>query len=97
MITLTPRYYQKEAVKEIFNYFDHEQGNPLIVLPTGSGKSLVQALIADKIIHEYAGCRILFLTHQQELIQQIQRIRCSSTCRLFTGTGNHDFGECSRT
>jgi DNA repair protein RadD len=70
MITLDPRYYQRQSVDEIFKYFDTEIGNPLIVLPTGSGKSLVQALIADKVIHEYDGARILFLTHQQELIQQ---------------------------
>jgi DNA repair protein RadD len=66
-----PRYYQSEAVDAIFDYFETDDaGNPLVELPTGSGKSLVQTMIAEKILREFPECRILFLTHQQELIKQ---------------------------
>jgi DNA repair protein RadD len=67
---LTPRYYQAEAVDSVFDYFLEHAGNPLVCLPTGSGKSIVQAMIADRLIKEYPKSRILFLTHQQELIKQ---------------------------
>jgi DNA repair protein RadD len=66
-----PYYYQQEAVDAIFNYFNlDDPGHPLVELPTASGKSLVQAMIADKILKDYPDCRLLFLTHQQQLIKQ---------------------------
>jgi DNA repair protein RadD len=66
-----PRYYQQEAVDAIFNYFEKDDcGHPIIELPTAAGKSLLQAMIAERILKEYPECRILFLTHQQELIKQ---------------------------
>ena len=67
----TPRYYQTEAVNKLFDYFDRpDASHPLIDLPTASGKSLVQAMIAEKILDEYPKCRLLFLTHRKELISQ---------------------------
>jgi DNA repair protein RadD len=66
-----PRYYQKESVDKLFEYFNRtDASHPLIDLPTASGKSLVQAMIAEKILNEYPDCRLLFLTHRKELIQQ---------------------------
>ena len=66
-----PRYYQTEAVEAIFNYFETDDpGHPLVELPTAAGKSMIQAMIAEKILNEFPECRILFLTHQQELIKQ---------------------------
>ena len=72
LMKLEPRYYQAEAVEAIFDYFDSEEGagNPLVELPTASGKSLVQVMIGAKVLNEFPDCRILFLTHQQELIKQ---------------------------
>jgi DNA repair protein RadD len=67
----TPYYYQSEAVNAVFDYFMLDDcGNPLVELPTGAGKSLVQVMIADRMLKEYPDCRVLFLTHQQELIKQ---------------------------
>ena len=66
-----PYYYQREALDSIFTYFNRDDAShPLITLPTGSGKSLLQAMIAEKILKDYNECRILFITHQQELIFQ---------------------------
>jgi DNA repair protein RadD len=40
---LTPRPYQQAAITAIYRYFEKESGNPLIVIPTAGGKSLVMA------------------------------------------------------
>jgi DNA repair protein RadD len=69
-MVLEPRYYQTEAVNAVFDYFLEHDGNPLICIPTGGGKSIIQSMIADRLIREYPKSRILFLTHQQELIKQ---------------------------
>jgi len=67
---ITPRYYQQDSTDAIFNYFFVKKGNPIAVLPTGSGKSLVQAMIVKKLLEDYPGQRVLLATHQQELISQ---------------------------
>jgi DNA repair protein RadD len=64
------RDYQLAAVDAIFNYFIHSDGNPLIALPTGTGKSLVIAEFLKRIFTLYPNQRILKLTHVKELIQQ---------------------------
>lgn len=63
------RWYQQEAVDTAYNYLCCEAGNPLICLPTGSGKSLVIAELARRAVMEYGG-RVLVLQHRKELIQQ---------------------------
>ena len=44
MIQLRP--YQSAAIEAIYGYFAEKTGNPLIVLPTGTGKGLVIAAFA---------------------------------------------------
>lgn len=64
------RDYQTEAINALYAWFqDHEDGNPLIVLPTGAGKSLVQAKICEDAL-QWEGTRLLLLTHSKELIEQ---------------------------
>jgi len=64
------RYYQQDAYDSFFRYTaKNHKKNPLMVLPTGSGKSLLQAEIVLKIL-SYPKTRILMLTHQKELIRQ---------------------------
>ena len=56
---LEPRYYQQEAVAAIFDYYQSEDaGHSLVCLPTATGKSLVQSMIAEKILKDFADCRI---------------------------------------
>lgn len=64
------RYYQREAVDAIFKYFQHSTGNPLVVLPTGAGKSLTMAAFIHEAIQAYPSTRVLLLTHVKELIEQ---------------------------
>lgn len=67
---LVPRYYQIEALEALQEYTATNHGsNPLIVLPTGTGKALLQAMIVKWML-EWDHTKILLLTHQKELILQ---------------------------
>jgi len=68
MIELRP--YQQAAVDSVYSYFMSHDGWPLIVLPTGTGKSLVLADFTRGAIGNYPATRILILTHVRELIEQ---------------------------
>jgi len=61
------RPYQLDAVRAASRSIQDEK-NPLIVLPTGTGKSLVIADITRRAVA--AGRRVLVLTHVRELIAQ---------------------------
>ena len=68
MLELRP--YQRAAIDGLYNYWSDKKGdNPIIVAPTGSGKSLIIAhLIKDAM--SYPGTRVLILTHIKELLEQ---------------------------
>jgi DNA repair protein RadD len=63
-----PRYYQSEANDAVWGFLSSEPGNPLIVLPTGAGKSLVIAMLCQQALA--FGGRVVVLQHRKELIQQ---------------------------
>ena len=63
------RWYQKEACEAAWDYLCSDSGNPVICLPTGSGKSLVIAELARRAVIDYGG-QILILQHRKELISQ---------------------------
>ena len=74
------RYYQEEAVESLFDYFDNHGGtgsdgkpikaNPLICLPTGTGKSLVIAKFIERAMKRHPKTRFLMSTHVKTLISQ---------------------------
>lgn len=65
------RWYQEEAVQAFWDYFNNGgRGNPLLVLPTGSGKSIVIAEIIKRIFATYPGQRVMVLAHVKELVEQ---------------------------
>lgn len=68
-----PRWYIEEAVQSLFNYFQTNTGNPLIAMPTGTGKSVVIAKFLHRAFQEYPGTRAIGLTHVKELIEQDAR------------------------
>ena len=63
------RPYQREAVDAVYDFWRNGGGNGIIVIPTGGGKSLIQAQLI-KEIQENWSARILVLTHVKELIKQ---------------------------
>jgi len=64
------RSYQTEAIESLYAYFSGNTGNPLVVMPTGTGKSVVIGGFIREAVTAYRGTRILVLTHVKELIQQ---------------------------
>jgi DNA repair protein RadD len=64
------RDYQSEAIEALYDYFSAEDGNPLIVMPTGTGKSVVLAAFLRQAIEGWSDTRVLVLTHVKELIKQ---------------------------
>jgi len=67
MIELRP--YQKQAVEACYKYLREKNDNGCLVLPTGSGKSVVLAQICSDAVSLWDG-RVLVLAHVQELIEQ---------------------------
>tara|TARA_R110001599_G_scaffold101935_1_gene260456 strand:+ start:4873 stop:6513 length:1641 start_codon:yes stop_codon:yes gene_type:complete len=69
-MTFELRDYQKDAIDGLYNYWAQKMGeNPLIVAPTGSGKTAIIAQIVKDAM-SFAGTRVLILTHVKELLQQ---------------------------
>lgn len=64
------RDYQRASIDALYAYLRAEDGNGLIVLPTGSGKSLVLAEIVRDACTSWPGTRILILAHVKELLTQ---------------------------
>jgi len=63
------RPYQKAAIDACYEYMRKSIGNGCIVLPTGSGKSVVLAQMCSDAVSLWSG-RVLVLAHVQELIEQ---------------------------
>lgn len=62
------RDYQEDIVREIVKAFKMGYKSPLVVAPTGSGKTIIFAFIATGAIKK--GKRVLILTHRREILQQ---------------------------
>jgi len=67
------RPYQRASIDALYTYFGKSDGNPLLVLPTGAGKSLVLAAFIRQAIEQYPGTNVIVLTHVKELIDQDAR------------------------
>lgn len=67
------RWYQTEAVTSLFEYFaSHKEAkdNPVIALPTGTGKSVIIARFIQQVFRYWPGQRILMLTRSAKLVEQ---------------------------
>lgn len=63
------RPYQHAAVNAVYRYLRERDGNPVVVVPTGGGKSAVAAQIASDAVLQWGG-RVLILAHVRELLEQ---------------------------
>jgi len=63
------RPYQQESVHAVYEHLQNREDNPCVVLPTGSGKSIVIAQICSDAVLRWGG-RVLILAHVKELLQQ---------------------------
>ncbi len=63
------RPYQQAAVDAVYNHLRAKENNPCVVLPTGTGKSVVIAKIVSDAVKTWNG-RVLILAHVKELLEQ---------------------------
>jgi DNA repair protein RadD len=65
------RDYQQEAKEGIFDYFRRGgRGNPLVVAPTGSGKSVIIADFLRETMQRWENQRIVVVSHVKEILEQ---------------------------
>jgi len=69
-MALALRPYQQKAIDDLYNYFVNHTGNPLVVIPTGGGKSLIMAEWFKLVFDIDPQARILCITHVGELVNQ---------------------------
>lgn len=68
---IIPRDYQKEAIQAIFKYFySGKRGNPLVVAPTGSGKSIMISYLCSEVVRRWPGQKILVISHVRKILGQ---------------------------
>lgn len=67
---IQPRWYQDAAIDAIFAYFATKWGNPVIAMPTGTGKSIVIAEFIRRVMARWSRQRFIVATHVKELIGQ---------------------------
>lgn len=66
MVKLRP--YQEEAYHAVLNEWDQGRDKTLLVLATGTGKTIVFSKVAEECVRN--GERVLILAHRGELLQQ---------------------------
>jgi len=67
MMQLRP--YQQLAVEAVYQHLRERDDNPVVVCPTGAGKSVLIAQIAGDAVRRWDG-RVIVLAHVQELLEQ---------------------------
>lgn len=70
---MNPRWYQKEASEALMNCLSDDKEkkiHPLVVAPTGSGKSLIICEFINDYISKYPLSKILVLSHVKEILSQ---------------------------
>ena len=76
MMKLRP--YQEEAFKRVFEEWDSGKKRVLVVMPTGTGKTIVFAKIVEECVRR--GYRVLIMAHRGELLDQ-------AADKIFKATG----------
>lgn len=66
----TLRGYQHAAIEALFAFLCEKPGNPILALPTGAGKAVVQAGFIRRVLEGWPSERFLCVTHVRELVQQ---------------------------
>ena len=69
-MTMTLYPEQTKAVTLILDYLYGFTGNPVLEAPTGSGKSVIQAGLVDKVLRTWPNKTVLCLAHVAELLEQ---------------------------
>lgn len=73
VIIVQLRDYQYEAIEAKWSYWHTRTGNPLTVMPTGTGKSYCIGGFLKRALYTYTSTRSLMITHVKELIEENAR------------------------
>ena len=76
MMQLRP--YQEQAFDSVFHEWDGGHKKTLVVMPTGTGKTIVFAKIVEECVRR--GYRVLIMAHRGELLDQ-------AADKIFKATG----------
>jgi superfamily II DNA or RNA helicase len=68
---MTLRDYQQELFEKIYQCFQRGVRNPLVVAPTGAGKTVLFSYIANRA--SQGGKRVIILVHRKELVTQTSK------------------------
>lgn len=66
----TLRDYQSEAIEAVYDWFRAGKGNPLVVAPTGAGKSVILSELIRRSVAGWPDTRVICAAHVKELIGQ---------------------------
>ena len=64
------RYYQKDCIEKLYQWLSTQTTNPLCVLATGSGKSVIIAQFIKTFIQQYPKTRFICCIDTKELVEQ---------------------------
>lgn len=93
MLELRP--YQQEAVDAIYRHLRERDDNPVCVIPTAGGKSLVMAQLCRDAVGRWGG-RVLILAHVKELLEQTRDKIQKVAPEMWMKTGVYSAGLKSR-
>lgn len=70
-VMINLRNYQAEAIKSVLLYlYQHKKGNPLVVAPTGSGKTHIIAGICQQLEKISSKSKVIIVSHVEEILRQ---------------------------
>lgn len=67
---VSPRYYQHNCRIALYSWFEHNDGNPLVVMATGTGKSVCIADFTKDVQQAWPDQRIVVAVDVKELVAQ---------------------------
>lgn len=65
-----PRCYQQGTVDSLIYSLTNSNDNGIAILPTGTGKALIIALLIHELFRRFGNLKVMMLTHSKELIGQ---------------------------
>ncbi|MCD4652409.1 DEAD/DEAH box helicase [bacterium] len=66
----SPRPYQKNAVDSVLSRYANGSSRLLLHLPTGAGKTVIAAIIVEKMLQLPQAGKVLFVAHREEILDQ---------------------------
>lgn len=92
------RPYQSDSVKSLFDYFEDNDGNPIVCVPTGGGKSIIQAAFIKETLDKWPSERFLLVSHVKELLiqneEKIKRLLPDVSIGIYSaGLGQKNTGQ----